>query len=130
MNNFSLKERNLQILVENMVASTKTLNDLLSNCRFLLVSEARFISQALTIEIFKLDPKVLRVVYLLEKNAIELVCDIRGNEGSGTGEFKTFATNCGSIEFEALRKRETWCKHYIIKLYFGLLARFAYKKNC
>ena len=94
MNNFSLKKRNLQILVENMVASTKTLNDLLSNCRFLLVSEARFISQALTIEIFKLDPKVLRVVYLLEKNAIELVCDIRGNEGSGTGEFKTFATNC------------------------------------
>ncbi len=37
---------------------------------------------------------------------VELVRDIRSTEGYGSGEFKTFAVDCGSIEFEALVRNE------------------------
>ena len=33
---------------------------------------------------------------------VELVRDLRSTEGYGSGEFKTFAIDCGSLEFEAL----------------------------
>ena len=37
---------------------------------------------------------------------VELVRDLRSTIGYGSGEFKTFAVDCGSIEFEALMHRE------------------------
>jgi hypothetical protein len=42
------------------------------------------------------------VVDISESNMVELVRDIRSSVGYQTGEFKTFALDCGSIEFEAL----------------------------
>ena len=35
---------------------------------------------------------------------VELVRDLRSTIGYGSGEFKTFALDCGSVEFEALLK--------------------------
>ena len=37
---------------------------------------------------------------------VELVRDLRSTVGYGSGEFKTFAVDCGSVEFEALMKSE------------------------
>ena len=37
---------------------------------------------------------------------VELVRDLRSTVGYGSGEFKTFAVDCGSVEFEALVKAE------------------------
>ena len=37
---------------------------------------------------------------------VELVRDLRSTEGYASGEFKTFAIDCGSVEFEALVKNE------------------------
>ena len=37
---------------------------------------------------------------------VELVRDIRSTQGYGNGEFKTFALDCGSVEFEAMLKNE------------------------
>ena len=37
---------------------------------------------------------------------VELVRDLRSTVGYGSGEFKTFAVDCGSIEFEALIKNK------------------------
>jgi hypothetical protein len=37
---------------------------------------------------------------------VELVRDLRSTLGYGSGEFKTFAVDCGSIEFEALVQNE------------------------
>ena len=37
---------------------------------------------------------------------VELVRDLRSTEGYGSGDFKTFAVDCGSVEFEALMASE------------------------
>ena len=76
------------------------------NSRFLIIGAAGSIGQAVTREIFKRDPKILHLVDISENNMVELVRDIRSAEGYGTGEFKTFSLDCGSVEFEAFIKNE------------------------
>jgi FlaA1/EpsC-like NDP-sugar epimerase len=74
--------------------------------RFLVIGGAGSIGMAVTREIFKRDPNALHVVDISENNMVEMVRDIRSTEGYGSGEFKTFAVDCGSVEFEALVKNE------------------------
>jgi len=45
-------------------------------------------------------------VDISENNMVELVRDLRSTVGYGSDQFKTFAVDCGSIEFEALCKSE------------------------
>lgn len=75
---------------------------LVQDSRFLVIGGAGSIGQAVTREIFKRDPPVLHVVDISENNMVELVRDIRSTVGYGTGDFRTFAIDCGSREFEAL----------------------------
>jgi len=82
------------------------LNDTVAKAKFLVIGGAGSIGQAVTREIFKRNPKVLHVVDISENNIVELVRDIRSTEGYGLGEFKTFALDCGSVEFEALFRNE------------------------
>ena len=77
-----------------------------SQGRFLVIGAAGSIGQSVTREIFKRDPKALHVVDISENNMVELVRDLRSTVGYGNGEFKTFALDCGSVEFEALMKNE------------------------
>lgn len=70
--------------------------------RFLVIGGAGSIGQAVTREIFKRQPKVLHVVDISENNMVELVRDIRSTLGYIDGDFRTFAIDCGSREFEAL----------------------------
>jgi FlaA1/EpsC-like NDP-sugar epimerase len=70
--------------------------------RFLVIGGAGSIGQAVTREIFKRDPAVLHVVDISENNMVELVRDIRSTLGYINGDFRTFAIDCGSPEFEAL----------------------------
>jgi FlaA1/EpsC-like NDP-sugar epimerase len=70
--------------------------------RFLVIGGAGSIGQAVTREIFKRHPKVLHVVDISENNMVELVRDIRSTLGYIDGDFRTFAIDCGSHEFEAL----------------------------
>jgi len=70
--------------------------------RFLVIGGAGTIGQALTREIFKRHPKTLHVVDLSENNMVELVRDIRSTLGYIDGDFRTFAIDCGSREFDAL----------------------------
>lgn len=73
---------------------------------FLVIGGAGTIGQAVTKELFKRSPKVLHVVDISENNMVELVRDLRSTYGYGVGDFKTFALDCGSIEFEALMAAE------------------------
>ncbi len=75
---------------------------LVKGSRFLVIGGAGSIGQAVTREIFKRDPAVLHVVDISENNMVELVRDIRSTIGYGSGDFRTFAVDCGSREFEAL----------------------------
>ena len=85
---------------------TLELEDIIEKGRFLVIGGAGSIGQAVTKEIFKRSPAVLHVVDISENNMVELVRDLRSTIGYGAGEFKTFAVDCGSVEFEALMKNE------------------------
>jgi FlaA1/EpsC-like NDP-sugar epimerase len=89
--------------------------DLVQKSRFLVIGGAGSIGQAVTREIFKRNPLSLHVVDISENNMVELVRDIRSTLGYIDGEFKTFAIDCGSIEFEALM-RSSEAYDYVLNL--------------
>ena len=101
MNLLSLIGRSLPLFEEDVSSSAIQLKKLVSESRFLVIGGAGSIGQAVTREIFKRDPKVLHVVDISENNMVELVRDLRSTVGYGAGDFKTFALDCGSIEFDA-----------------------------
>ena len=86
---------NLEILKENV-------NDRNS----LIIGGAGTIGQAVAKEIFNLNPKRLHVIDLSENNLVELVRDIRSSSINNRTEFKTFAIDVDSSEFDA------FCDHY------------------
>ena len=106
MNVLQLIGRNEELFGTDVEGFSEELNDTVTKSRFLVIGGAGSIGQAVTREIFKRDPKALHVVDISENNMVELVRDIRSTEGYGSGEFKTFALDCGSGEFEALIKNE------------------------
>ncbi|MDO1528151.1 UDP-N-acetylglucosamine 4,6-dehydratase [Fulvimonas sp. R45] len=78
------------------------LSELVGAGRFLVIGGAGSIGQAVTREIFRRKPRVLHVVDISENNMVELVRDIRSTLGYIDGDFRTFAIDCGSREFDAL----------------------------
>jgi FlaA1/EpsC-like NDP-sugar epimerase len=78
------------------------LRDLVGGARFLVIGGAGSIGQAVTREIFKRNPRALHVVDISENNMVELVRDIRSTLGYNDADFRTFAIDCGSREFDAL----------------------------
>ncbi len=78
----------------------------IQSSKFLVIGGAGSIGQAVTKEIFKRNPKALHVVDISENNMVELVRDLRSTVGYGSGDFRTFAVDCGSLEFEALINNE------------------------
>ncbi len=73
---------------------------------FLVIGGAGSIGQAVVKEIFRRNPKKLHVVDISENNLTELVRDIRSSFGYINGEFKTFALDIGSIEYDAFIKSD------------------------
>ena len=80
--------------------------EIIQNSKFLVIGGAGSIGQAVVKEIFKRNPKSLHVVDISENNMVELVRDIRSTVGYGSGDFRTFAIDCGSQEFELLVRSE------------------------
>ena len=106
MNILSLIDRELELFENDLHVKKNYLAEIVSRGRFLVIGGAGTIGQATTKEIFKRSPKVLHVVDISENNMVELVRDIRSTVGYGTGDFRTFALDCGSVEFEALMANE------------------------
>ncbi|MDC1190411.1 UDP-N-acetylglucosamine 4,6-dehydratase [Gammaproteobacteria bacterium] len=106
MNSLSMIGRDSALFYSDIATEENTLKSCVHESRFLVIGGAGTIGQAVTKEIFKRDPKLLHVVDISENNMVELVRDIRSTLGYGSGEFKTFALDCGHIEFEALMKNE------------------------
>ena len=79
---------------------------LVNHSRFLIIGGAGSIGSAVSREIFKRNPKSLHIVDISENNMVELVRDLRSTVGYIDGDFKTFAIDCGSVEFEALITKE------------------------
>ncbi len=106
MDILSLIGRQSELFCEDIARNGSELQNLVAESRFLVIGGSGSIGQAVTREIFKRDPKALHVVDISENNMVELVRDLRSTIGYGSGEFKTFAVDCGSLEFEALVKKE------------------------
>jgi FlaA1/EpsC-like NDP-sugar epimerase len=77
------------------------LSQIINESSFLVIGAAGSIGQAVVKEIFKRYPKKLHIVDLNENNLTELVRDIRSSFGYIDGDFKTFALDIGSIEYDA-----------------------------
>jgi FlaA1/EpsC-like NDP-sugar epimerase len=102
----SLIGRSSELFSEDLLNESGSIFEMITDSRFLVIGGAGTIGQAVTKEIFRRDPKALHVVDISENNMVELVRDLRSTVGYGSGEFKTFALDCGSVEFEALIKSE------------------------
>ena len=88
----------------DIINNSSKLDETVSNSTFLIIGGAGSIGQAVTKEIFKRNPKKLHVVDISENNLTELVRDIRSSFGYIKGDFKTFALDIGSIEYDAFIK--------------------------
>jgi FlaA1/EpsC-like NDP-sugar epimerase len=106
MNALHLIGRSSELFTSDLEMAEGLISKLVNQSRFLIIGGAGSIGQAVTREIFKRNPQVLHVVDISENNMVELVRDLRSTVGYGSGDFKTFALDCGSIEFEALMKNE------------------------
>ena len=106
MNYLDLIGRDEELFSNDVSSFEEMLLKIVTSSRFLIIGGAGSIGQAVCKEIFKRDPKALHVVDISENNMVELVRDVRSTVGYGTGEFKTFALDCGSVEFEALMVNE------------------------
>ena len=106
MNVFSLLGRTDPLFDIDVSNNAYLLERAIKKSRCLVIGGAGTIGQAVTRELFKLSPSVLHVVDISENNMVELVRDIRSSLGYVTGDFKTFAIDCGGREFEALMASE------------------------
>ena len=100
MNVLNLIGRNKELFNDDISDHNLELSDIIKNSSFLVLGAAGSIGQALAKEIFNRSPKKLHVVDISENNLVELVRDLRSSAGYIKGEFKTFALDIGSIEFD------------------------------
>ncbi|MCS6930503.1 MAG: UDP-N-acetylglucosamine 4,6-dehydratase [Saprospiraceae bacterium] len=98
--------RNSHLFEQDINKHDAELRDIIKGSRFLVIGGAGTIGQAVAKEIFKRNPKALHVVDISENNLVEFVRDVRSTLGYINGEFKTFAIDCGSIEFESMYEHE------------------------
>ena len=83
------------------------LSKIVKSSSFLVIGGAGSIGQAITLEIFKRDPKVLHIVDISENNMVELVRSIRSTVGYGSGDLCTFAIDAASKGFEVFYRNQS-----------------------
>jgi len=93
-------------LITDVEIFDKEISNIVSKSKFLVIGGAGSIGQAVVKEIFSRYPIKLHVVDISENNLVELVRDIRSSFGYIEGEFKTFALDAGSREFEVYFNNE------------------------
>jgi len=98
--------RNEELFSHDISNNNREITDIIKKSSFLILGAAGSIGQALVKEIFTRNPHKLHVVDISENNLVELVRDIRSSKGYIKGEFKTFALDIGSIEFDYYMESE------------------------
>jgi len=98
--------RKNELFTKDIYQNSAYLNEEVQKSSFLILGGAGSIGKAITVELFKRQPKRLHVVDISENNLVELVRSIRSSLGYISGDFRTFALDCGSREFSALLDSE------------------------
>jgi FlaA1/EpsC-like NDP-sugar epimerase len=101
MDILKLISRSCPLFFADVLAFEDQLAKEVSTSRFLVLGGAGSIGQAVTKEIFKRNPLKLHLVDISENNMVELVRDLRSSFGYIEGDFKTFALDIGSVEYDA-----------------------------
>lgn len=102
----SLIGRNKELFARDIEQNEDSLQKIVGSSKFLVLGGAGSIGQAVTKEIFKRSPRKLHVVDLSENNLVELVRDIRSSLGYIDGDFKTFALDISSVQYDAFIKAD------------------------
>ena len=102
----TLLGRDSELFERDVEHYKRELSDKVSSSSFLVLGGAGSIGQAVVKEIFKRHPLKLHVVDISENNMVELVRDVRSSLGYINGDFKTFALDIGSIEYDAFIKSD------------------------
>ena len=98
--------RTEELFNEDVNQHDRELKKIVSSSSFLVIGGAGAIGQAVVKEIFKRNPKKIHIVDISENNLTELVRDIRSSFGYIDGEFKTFALDVGSTEYDSFIKSD------------------------
>lgn len=93
-------------LITDIAIYEEKLSELVAGSSFLVLGGAGSIGQSVVKELFKRSPVKLHVVDISENNLVELVRDLRSSFGYILGDFKTFAIDVGSIEFDTYFRSE------------------------
>ena len=102
MNAFlNLIGRRSELFDDDIKKNEKKIKEIVTDSSFIVIGGAGSIGSAVVKEIFKRNPKKLHVIDINENNLTELVRDIRSQFGYIKGEFKTFALDVGSLEYDA-----------------------------
>jgi FlaA1/EpsC-like NDP-sugar epimerase len=102
MDTLDLISREQTLFDEDLHNNAAQLSNLIKDSKFLVIGGAGSIGNAVSIEIFKRNPKALHIVDISENNLVEVVRNTRSSIGYSNGDFKTFAIDCGSEHFNAL----------------------------
>ena len=98
--------RKEELFEEDVNQHNQELKKIVSSSSFLVIGGAGAIGQAVVKEIFKRNPKKIHAVDISENNLTELVRDIRSSFGYIDGEFKTFALDVGSVQYDSFIKSD------------------------
>ena len=98
----SLLKRDMPLFNEDIRDFSTQLVEYLAGSKCLIIGAAGTIGKAVTIEVFKRNPAAIHAVDISENNMVELVREIRSTAGYSPTDFRTFAIDCGSQEFDAL----------------------------
>ena len=93
--------RKEELFLKDITNHKDQLQQIVTSSSFLVIGGAGTIGQAVVKEIFKRNPLKLHVVDINENTLVELVRDIRSSFGYIDGDFKTFALDVGSHEYDA-----------------------------
>ncbi len=92
--------RNRMLFDEDVLHWEGVISKEVGQSRFLVLGGAGSIGQAVVKELFKRNPRKLHVVDISENNLVELVRDVRSSIGYIDGDFRTFALDIQSSEFD------------------------------
>lgn len=93
--------REYPLFREDIAQREEELQQIIADSRFLVLGGAGSIGQAVVKEIFKRQPRKLHVVDISENNLVEVVRDLRSTFGYIRGDFRTFALDIASREYDA-----------------------------
>lgn len=108
MDYLNLIGRSTNLFEEDLSNLENKISRIIKSSNILVIGGAGSIGQAVSIEICKRDPNLLHIIDISENNLVELVRYLRSSIGYFSGEFKTFAIDCGSDEFTAFSKNQTY----------------------